>query len=349
MLNPGLFNSLRVAFGQEPEICNLGMEGVFSCPPVARTRLGRKTKRMAYVEHWGETYALNCPVCGDTRRRLYFSHLYLGATKANTVTYYFGELYKCQNESCNLNWYVNKIDVEENTLIETKPRAFTGIVLQESELPKGCLPLLSPEVPTGILDYIRGRGFELTELANEYFVHVAPKGATYAFGDETREFYDDRLIIPVIQGRRLVGWQARRCKDLPKDKYKYLNSDVKKSACLYNRDVAMFYRDIAIVEGVTDCWRIGPDCVATFGKDASNIQIELLKALWGFSGSAVVCYDTDDATAVKKQIRLVLRLRKEKVFPRGVAELRLPPGTDPANLTRSRVRELIQEARAGCK
>jgi len=348
MLNPALYEALRRTFGEEPEIGNDGIEAVFSCPPIKRTRLGRKTKRYAVVEHWGEIYILNCPLCGDTRHRLYFSHLFGSSTKMNTVTYYFGRLYKCQNEGCNLGRQLDRMTIDESVVVKTKPRAYTGIMLQTSELPKGCLPLMNTDVPQRVMDYLYQRKFPPEELAHEYFVHYAPKGATYQFREETRKFFDERLIIPVIQGRRLVGWQGRRCQDIPKDKYKYLNSDIKKSSCLYNRDIAMFHRDIVVVEGVTDCWRIGPESVALFGKDASTSQIELMKTLWGFSGSAVICFDTDDPKAKLKQTRLIDRLRREKIFPRGVAALELPPGVDPAVLSREDIRARIAEARQQC-
>jgi hypothetical protein len=260
--------------------------------------------------------------------------------KKNSVTYYFGRVYKCHNEGCNLDWYIQQMDLDRPVL-KTKPQAFTSILLEEASLPRDCLPLLNDEVPSYILDYVRGRGFDPVELANEYFIHVARKGSSYYMGEEKRTFFDDRLIVPLIQGARLVGWQARRCKDIRRDRYKYLNSKLRKSHCLYNRDVAMFRRDLVIVEGVTDCWRIGPNSVAIFGKSASPRQVALLKTLWGFSGRAVICFDSD---AAAEQEALTSRLRIEGVFPRGVSQIHLPVGVDPASLTKGEMTGLISEA-----
>ena len=91
--------------------------------------------------------------------------------------------------------------------------------------------------------------------------------------------FEDRLLIPVIAGNVLVGWQLRRLVDLPKDPYKYLNSDMKKSAVLYNMDNAKFCRDIVICEGVTDVWRVGRNAVALFGKHCSPAQLEVTGAV----------------------------------------------------------------------
>lgn len=340
LLNPTLYQQLKSVFGQDPKVCNPGMEATFSCPPTNRTHLSRKTKRMANVPHWGECYVVNCPVCGDSRERLFFSHVFERTVKSKNVTYYFGRVYKCHNEGCSLAPYINKMDLDK-TVLDTKPAPFTNIMLEESPLPSGCLPLLGRDVPEYILEYVRQRGFDPVDLANEYFIHVARKGSSYSMRDEARTFFDDRLIVPLLQGSRLVGWQARRCVDIPKDKYKYLNSAVRKSHCLYNRDVAMFSRDIVIVEGVTDCWRIGPRSIAIFGKSASSRQVELMKSLWGFSGRAVVCFDSD---AAKEQEALVQMLRALSVFPRGVSQIHLPDGVDPASLSKGVMSDLIEEA-----
>lgn len=352
MLNDALFLSLRAVFGQDPVCCNEGQPGIFSCPPTKRTRLSRNTKRYAFVEHWGECYALNCPLCGDTRHRLYFSHLYGQTTKQGNVTYYFGNLYRCQNEGCNLNPALAQMKIPQGVVIE-RPSQFVGIVQQSVELPPGCLPLLSPEVPEKAHRYLFDRGFDIQDLANKFFVHYAPEGTVWqeaveGSGSKDKVLFEGRLLIPVIQGRHLVGYQLRRLVDLPKDPFKYLNSTFRKSRCLYNRDIAMRYMDIVLVEGVTDVWRIGPHSVAMFGKDLNSYQIELLKLLFGFAGRCLVCIDADDVKGAQQAENLVARLRAEKVFPRGCAPLWLPTGYDPAKLPRPYLDELQQEAWPRC-
>lgn len=350
MLNDALYLALRRSFGQEPMVCNEGQPGIFSCPPTKRTRLSRKAKRYAHIEHWGECYALNCPLCGDSRQRLYFSHLYGQMTKQATVTYYFGNLYRCQNEGCNLNKALADMIIPQNQVVE-RPTKFVGIVQQSVDLPKGCLPLLSADVPPHVHQYLYERRFAPQDLANRFFVHYAPEGTVWqeaTEGSSEKALYEGRLLIPVIQGRHLVGYQLRRLVDLPKDPYKYLNSSFKKARCLYNRDVAMREMDIVLVEGVTDVWRIGHQAMAMFGKDLNTYQIRLLKLLFGFSGRCLVCIDADDAKGQQKAEYLVERLRREEVFPRGCAQLRLPEGYDPAKLSKSYLDNLQQEAWTRC-
>jgi hypothetical protein len=357
VLNDALYAALQTRFNQEPLVCNPGQEALFSCPPIKRTRIGRSTKRYAVVEHWGECYAINCPACGDTRQRLYFSYLYEQSTKEKTVTYYFGRLCRCQNEKCDLRGYLADLKIPSEQ-VATKPSTFVGIVQQSVDLPKGCFPLLSKEVPSHILEYVYQRGFDPAMLMNQFFVHYAPEGTVWEEGRPATEtapevpakvLFEGRLLIPVIQGRHLVGFQLRRCQDLTKDKYKYLNSHLRKSRCLYNRDVAMYQRDVILVEGVTDVWRLGPNAMALFGKELNEYQKHLLKLLFGFSGRCLVCIDADDKAGQEKAEQLVETLRREQVFPRGVAQLRLPSGYDPASLSYAYLQNLQEEAWPLCK
>lgn len=351
VLNPGLYQALRTKFGEAPGIVNEGEEGVFSCPPTKMHRMpGRKKRKYAHIESWGETYKMNCPVCGDSRERLFISHLYGGYTtpKTSKTRYYFGDVYKCHNESCDLREHLNDLHIDRNAKVETLPSKFTRIVrFDAAEIPKNCPPIDSVDVPEHITDYLISRGFDPTELSNNYFVKYVPEGTTYMDGEEEKEFFDERLLIPIIQGRVMVSWQARRAKDLHKDKYKYLNEpSCKKATYLYNMDRALFHKRIVIVEGVTDVWRLGDNAIAIFGKKPSKTQRDMMKTLWGFNGQAVLCMDPDVDT--KERDDIIGLLREARAFPGGVAELRLTGG-DPAEYEYSELTEMIEEAFSRCR
>jgi len=348
MLNDALYLALVETFGEEPEVVNSGLAAVFSCPKAKITGWNRKTAKFAVVEHWGESYRINCPRCGDTRKRLYFGHLYGMAVKVASTVYQFGKLYYCQNEHCDLRaGWLSKMKLKAtDRILNLKPAEFSCFLLKEVELPKACRPLMDPEVPDTVSTYLYGRGFDLEQLANAYFCQYAPKGTVWqpaVEGGEDKILYEDRLLIPVIAGRSLVGWQLRRLVDLPKDPYKYLNSSFRKSEVLYNMDNALFERDIVICEGVTDVWRIGKNAVALFGKHCSPAQMQIMKALWGFSGSAVICLDGD---ARRDAELLAAQLKRDNIFPRGVGIAELPKIMDPADLERSRLLDVIEKARS---
>jgi len=351
MLNDALYQALGTLFGEVPGVASEGAEARFSCPPMKMTHYTRKTKRSAVVSHWGESYRVNCPICGDKRQRLFFSHLYGMVTKQNSVTYHFGNLWRCQNEKCDLRYHLRNLQIPEAVPVAMKPTTFIGIMQEEVPIPNGCLPLGSADVPAAAYDYLHGRRFDPAALFNNYLIMFAPKGTEWwpaENGEPARVLYEDRLLIPVIQGRRLVGYQLRRLEDRPKDKYKYLNAKLTKSKALYNRDVAMFCRDVVLVEGVTDVWRVGRHGVGLFGKDISPTQLLLMKSLWGFSGRALLCLDADDAAAQVKMEYMAEHLRREKVFPRGVGLLRLPVGYDPATIPTSVLDELEAAAWQTC-
>jgi len=349
MLNDKLYLGLKALFKQEPEVAAEGEQGVFSCPPVKRYRTKRKDTRFARVEAWGECYRFNCPGCGDTRGRLFFSYLYEQVTQVSKVTYRFGRVYHCHNEGCNLHDILDRLVLPvTNQVVEQKPATFTGFMQNDTELPAGCISLMSQDVPSAALEYLYARGFDPTELTNKFMVLYAREGTVYKPKTETepaKEFFEGRLVIPVVQGRRLVGWQARRLEDVKKDKYKYLNEDgFRKSQALYNMDRAAFHRDMVVVEGVTDCWKTGDHSVALFGKKASAHQLSILSMMWRYSGSCVIMLDGD---AWKQSNWLARKLREAQAFPRGIAEVHLD-GRDPGDMSKAEIQSIVEEAWTRC-
>ena len=94
---------------------------------------------------------------------------------------------------------------------------------------------------------------------------------------------------------RLAGWQARYIGDCPDDVPKYLScKGMKKSQLLYGLPAAVASQDaVVIVEGPTDCWRLGSSAVAIFGKDMSLPQQQLLDRF--LPGRPVVVFLDRDA------------------------------------------------------
>jgi DNA primase len=94
-----------------------------------------------------------------------------------------------------------------------------------------------------------------------------------------------RIIIPIYYNKQLVSFQARsifskaKCDEMHILRYK--NNPVEKSIInpkhiLYNLDNCID-KKVVVVEGVFDCWRLGPKNVcATMGTSLSEEQIILL-------------------------------------------------------------------------
>ncbi len=86
-----------------------------------------------------------------------------------------------------------------------------------------------------------------------------------------------RIVIPVHFDGTLVAWQCRTIVD---GSPKYITSSPEESVLsvkdvLYNVDNCQ-QRRVIVVEGVTDVWRIGNNCVATFGIGWTTQQALLL-------------------------------------------------------------------------
>lgn len=381
LLNPSLYAALVDRFG-DVRVTNEGIPGEYTCPPLGKGRFKRGTKeiKFASVLDWGEVYSVCCPGCRDMRHRLFISH-YTGESVALKTTkdkktgekkpsdwYQFGSVYHCHNEQCVLTDEMRQITHKAReykatkgwqTVVENRPSKFTKYVLAEIQLPMA-YPLMSSGTPDRAREYLQSRLFDTNEIMSVFDIRFLPKGSQLwkSTEDEWLVSRYDRLLIPIYQGLRVVGWQARMIdKITDKKQKKYIfpplreTHNIGKNNWLYNKDVAKFHEDMVLVEGVTDVWRVGPNAVCSFGKTLSPKQIHSLKLLWGYSGSCVICFDSDTWTKPKEKARLdmlVRKLREEKVFPRGVAVLYLPEGYDPADYPREQLLDMIAQTRAHC-
>jgi hypothetical protein len=99
--------------------------------------------------------------------------------------------------------------------------------------------------------------------------------------------YAGRLVFPVLEGGQLVYWQARamwEAEEHPAGAGPYVKSlnppysGVGKSDVLLGLDEARQHPRVAVVEGPIDQAHAGPASVATFGKEISMKQVQLLMA-----------------------------------------------------------------------
>lgn len=367
LLNPRLFQQLEAEFGTG-QVGNEGTPGTYELPPPKTLCCAsREKRRLANVTGWGEIYKFNCPFCDDKdlqRFRLVFSHLFgASATEdGKNVVSFSRHLVRCHNEHCHMRPDFRRFleergigyDVPGIPILLTEAtkapekKAFRAFLGRTIDLPPNTVPLTSGNLPGFVYSYLAEREWDVQELADVYGCRFGYKGTSWTSPmvrmDATNQpvphiisFEQDRLVIPIIQGRRLVGWQARKFNDEPQQKY--LNPpDLPKSDWLYNYDRALFYPTVVVCEGVADVWRVGENAVALFGHSLSPRQQELMKLLWGVDGRCLLLLDHDaDAEADE----IVDRLRKAQVFPRGVMKVPLQDDRDPGALPRSYLQELL--------
>ena len=133
--------------------------------------------------------------------------------------------------------------------------------LMDLELPYGYEPIRKPH------PYLEKRGIPLDHaIKNHWGISVAG-------------YTKNRLIVPTFMDGRLVFWQARATwEDDSKDFKKVLNpKGVSARSVLYNYDRAKNFKKAIMVEGFVDATKVGPDAIATGGKNLHSQQVEFLK------------------------------------------------------------------------
>ncbi len=120
-------------------------------------------------------------------------------------------------------------------------------------------------------DYLRGRGYNATKLAEEWDL----KGTRHLSGDWSR-----RVVAPIQDAKgRIVAYVGRTILKNHKPKYKVSDKD----ECLVDPKHLIYGihkarpDGIVIVEGPADVWRLGPGSVALLGIDWKRDQASALR------------------------------------------------------------------------
>lgn len=185
---------------------------------------------------------------------------------------------------------------------------------------------LSEDIPEAHRKYLISRRFDPYALASKYKL----KFSTTAVGR-----WRFRIIVPIFLDGKIVSWVAADV--LRQGAIPYMNCPPNLAirpvnSCLYNIDTIK--DTVVVVEGVTDVWRIGDGCVASFRKDMTNEQKDLL--IGRGVERVFILYDSD---ASKQAGALSKKLAK---FFKCVDILELDEG-DPADMSDSDVNDLRKE------
>lgn len=144
------------------------------------------------------------------------------------------------------------------------------------QLPKGA----SKNFAGVFTNYLLGRKFNPSQIIRDYDLYCC-----HTIGD-----FKFRLIIPVYFNDQCVTFTSRDVTN--KAIIPYCHCPIEKSIIpiketLYNIDSV---KDKAVVvEGVTDVWRLGEGCVATFGTKYTKEQLVLLSSV----KKIYILYDSD--------------------------------------------------------
>lgn len=241
-----------------------------------------------------------CPLCGDTRFRLGINvvrktgHCFNCAARLNATAL-------CDALGLSSSVWYEPTDFDSlGAVLEgfNKNDRQEEIILREDSV--GPLDAITFAEASGskwiylwrlATEYLINRGYDAEKIARKYNL-LLPSPAS-------REKH--RLILPVYEDGELVYYQARALTD---GQYpKYLNppktpNSKGKSHYVFNLDEAKKYREVIICEGIFSAISTGPNAVAIFGKELSDVQAnKILRA--GFK-SAIIMLDAGEEEAAEK-------------------------------------------------
>ncbi len=282
-----------------------------------------------HVLHSGEYYRVNCPFCGDTKKRLWVNHAY-NQLDANGREMRF--LATCYNENClsdfekwkRFNDVIYGFQNAQNRnqspfavyegIIEdpSKPAQMPGPVCQEVAL----LPAAHKAV-----QYMCGERRYSRDMLTRYQIsYCAQAHPQYRAAQ-------DRIVFPIVMDEKLVGWQCRYIGDADwhvTPKY-YGLPGMRKRNMLYNFDRAKHMPFVVVVEGPTDVHVIGDAAVAVLGKHLSRYQVQRLVSTW--EGKPIVMlFDSDARDEMRGAVQDLVNYRQNPVV-----EVELHEGFDPGD------------------
>lgn len=234
---------------------------------------------------------------------------------------------------CGKSGHVHETSTEERQRFFSEPVRFTDHqVLHEFYRPKKVAAKPEPELPSGFYpiapgmrawDYLLERGLTPAEI----------------------EFYDigiaqNRIIFPDYLDGKLAFWVGRAYDESRPAHQKYFNvPGVPRTDKLYNlgRFLKDGHRQVIITEGPISAIMAGRDAIATYGKQITPQQLQMLQAL-----PVERYYVALDPDVSKEHAIAVARTLSQT--RRAVALINLPPRMDPADLGRERFRRLLPRA-----
>ena len=311
----------------------------------------------------GEEYAICCPVCNETRFRLNISYVFgetIEGVQMNHVVH-------CWNEECDaaerlLYLYEEFCDLNEDELkpVDIESEGVSGPFSFEKVVEECQSKLMSLKGVTRVdqlprdhpaCRYLISRNFD-PKVVGEYY------GVGYCANDDySFRMANKRLIIPILYGNRYVGWQARAIegvtklrlhkgsqgKSWPYREPKYWTSPgTRKSYFLYSYDLAAQQRDVVVMEGPTDAWRIGLSGTAALGRRISMYQRKLIAETWGDGPGQVILIGDPGFEA---DWRMNYELLNEEIGELGKVVLILPKDKDPGDMSREEAWGMINDHR----
>jgi len=281
MLNPALYEKCKHTFGRV-EVLEENEKPKLRC----------KFDRWSFDEvrgSFGETYRVNCPVCGDKKGHCYISSLsFTNPVVAGQVFPPAPLIVHCFRRNCFKNnpeavqelsnilqtgqqLSLECAEVEETIFGETQQENLRGTDIDTLLKWQPDYHPIEKDAPAEVLDYVARRGIrdvDIKELKIGW-------GKVWNFKKESFIGTSNWLQFPIIDQTGLRGFQSRQLREASNMKY-FFDARTPKKMCLYNRERASKFLVGAIAEGIIDALHIGRCGMAFFGYEPSKAQQKLL-------------------------------------------------------------------------
>lgn len=261
----------------------------------------------------GDEVHYDCPICGDTRSRMYYNtnnhKIYChNCNWSGTMIGFIMEMEKCNYETA-YNKYKDIIDshyIPDDVLKEIKTSIFTDTFTHTIE--KRPIPL--PE------EYVK-LSLSSNNLVNKRAINYLLKRAItwkqmkeHSMGYCISGDYANRIIIPIYEGSSLRFWIARTIGNASKMKEKSPSNEdyqISKSQVIFNIYTASKMFNTAVIsEGIFDALSFGDIGVSLLGKRLYDDQLSILLSYKDYLTNGVyIALDYDaarDATYMAQQL-----------------------------------------------
>lgn len=239
----------------------------------------------------GETYLINCPICGDSKHHCRISSLSYTCPQVNGRTLQEAPLLiHCFRRDCFRGNPENRKKVNDMIASGTgivlecsaEQNIFGNSLIMEDHLHVNSdstilkwspdYHVITKDAPKEVLSYIEQRGIswrDIEELKIGWGKCWNYKNKSY-IGD------NNWLQFPIFDQAGFRGMQSRQLCEGCKMKY-FFDTRTPKSMVLYNRQRASKYPIVAICEGIIDALHIGRCGMAFFGAKPTAPQIKIMQ------------------------------------------------------------------------
>lgn len=298
-------------------------------------------KFLKVLEHYGvqvtdsgDTYRCRCPIHDGVNYTQFALH------KDNALYY----CHSCQSGGDIINFieemeglgfkdavsFLEKdLQIKDNELVGNKSYiakeldAYIKLMSSVFFVPEEYIPLDMKLYP---VNKFRGIGEETLRLAKVSFAERYPM----INKDGKRVELKNRLIFPLYHEGVLIGHSIRRTKSTDNPKWLHVPRGVKVAKTLYNYDNIVPYKEVIIVEGISDALNLidkgYKNVVCVFGSRLSDEQLSLLLRI---TDKVAIMFDGDKPgrDGAKSAYERLNKTTNTRV-------INLPDGADPGELTK---------------